>query len=159
VTPLKDTKVTAQSTATLTCDIDLGEPKADIRWYRESRELYEGKKHSMSYSGNKAKLEINQSDLNDSAIYRVEADNRHGRVMSEAKLFVQGMIRRQQTSPVTCSSQDMCISRQYFEFEAAIVEFYGECWIWTFFCQLDFFSLVGIVVCCVLANIVFMGTC
>jgi len=92
VTPLKDIKVTAQSTATLTCDLDLGEPKADVRWYKESRELYEGKKHSMSYSGNRAKLDINQTELGDSAIYRVEADNRHGRVMSEAKLFVQGTI-------------------------------------------------------------------
>jgi len=92
LTPLKDTKVTAQSTATLTCDLDLGEPKADIRWYKESRELYEGKKHSMSCDGKRAKLEINQADLSDSAIYRVEADNRHGRVMSEAKVFVQGKI-------------------------------------------------------------------
>jgi len=92
VTPLKDMKVTAQSTATLTCDIDLGEHKANMRWFKESRELYDGKKHSMSYSGHKAKLEINQSDLSDTAIYRVEADNRHGRVMSEAKIFVQGMI-------------------------------------------------------------------
>jgi len=87
---MKDIKVTAQSTSTLTCDIDLGEPKANIRWYKESRELYEGKKHTMSYTGNKAKLDISQSDLNDTAIYRVEADNRHGRVMSEAKVFVQG---------------------------------------------------------------------
>jgi len=90
VTPLKDIKVTAQSTATLTCDLDLGEPKANIKWYKESRELYEGKQHSMSYTGNKAKLEINQADLSDAAIYRIEADNRHGRVMSEAKIFVQG---------------------------------------------------------------------
>jgi len=92
MTPLKDTKVTAQSTVTLTCDIEPGEPKANIKWYKESRELYEGKRHSMSYTGNKAKLEINQSELSDSAIYRVEADNKHGRVMSEAKVFVQGMI-------------------------------------------------------------------
>jgi len=91
VTPLKDIKVTAQSTVTLTCDIEPGEPKANVKWYKESRELYEGKKHSMSFTGNKAKLEISQSDLSDSAIYRVEADNRHGRVMSEAKVFVQGI--------------------------------------------------------------------
>jgi len=92
VTPLKDVKVTAQSTVTLTCDLDPGEPKANIKWYKESRELYEGKKHNMSYSGNKAKLVISQADLSDSAIYRVEADNRHGRVMSEAKIFVQGIL-------------------------------------------------------------------
>jgi len=92
VTPLKDTKVTAQSTVTLICDLDPGEPKASIKWYKESRELYEGKKHSMSLSGQKAKLEISQADLSDSAIYRIEADNRHGRVMSEAKVFVQGNI-------------------------------------------------------------------
>jgi len=91
VTPLKDVKVTAQSTVTLTCDIEPGEPKANIKWYKESREIYEGKKHSMSYTGDKAKLEISQADLSDSAIYRVEADNRHGRVMSEAKIFVQGI--------------------------------------------------------------------
>jgi len=92
VTPLKDTKVTAQSTATLTCDLDLGEPKADVRWYKESRELYEGKKHIISYSGNRARLDVSQAELADSAIYRVEADNRHGQVMSEAKLFVQGTV-------------------------------------------------------------------
>jgi len=96
--PLKDMKVTAQSTATLPCEIEPGEPKASIKWYKESREIYEGKKYSMSYTGNKAKLEISQSDLGDSAIYRVEADNRHGRVMSEAKLFVQGR------TPELCSN-------------------------------------------------------
>jgi len=94
VTPLKDIKATAQSTATLTCELDLGEPKSSVKWYKESRELYEGKKHAMSYSANKAKLDISQCELGDTAIYRVEADNRHGRVMSEAKIFVQGEAHR-----------------------------------------------------------------
>jgi len=90
VTPLKDVKVIALSTATLSCELDLGQPKSAVTWYKDSRELYQGKKYNMTLLNGVAKLDIIQSDLNDTSIYRVEASNKLGRVASEAKLLVQG---------------------------------------------------------------------
>lgn len=90
VKPLQDVKVVALTTATLSCEIDIGQPKSAITWYKDSRELYQGKKYNMTLSNGVAKLEIYQADLSDSSIYRVEANNKLGRVASEAKLLVQG---------------------------------------------------------------------
>jgi len=91
VSPLKETKALAATTAVMKCEIDSGQPKATVTWYKDgSREIYQGKKYNMTYKDNVAQLEILQADLSDSALYRVEADNKVGRVESEAKLFVQG---------------------------------------------------------------------
>jgi hypothetical protein len=93
VKPLQDVKVVALTTATLSCEIDIGQPKSAITWYKDSRELYQGKKYNMTLSINGvAKLEIYQADLSDTSIYRVEANNKLGRVACEAKLLVQGEI-------------------------------------------------------------------
>lgn len=90
VTPLKDVKINVMKTATLTCEIEPGQPKSAITWYKDSRELYQGKKYNMTFLNGVARLEILQSDLSDTSIYRVEANNKLGRVASEARLLVQG---------------------------------------------------------------------
>lgn len=91
ITPMKDAKSLAGTTAVMKCEIDAGQPKAAVTWYKDgSREIYQGKKYNMTYKDNVAVLEVLQADLSDSALYRVEADNKVGRVDSEAKLLVQG---------------------------------------------------------------------
>lgn len=88
---LTDSIVTVMGTATMSCEIDFGEPKGKVTWYKDAREVYQGKKYNMMVSKNEAKLEILQADLSDTSVYRIEVDNKLGRVESEAKLTVQGM--------------------------------------------------------------------
>ena len=89
---LKETKSVAGKTATLRCEIEPGQPRAKLTWYKDARELYEGKKYSMSYTGSTAQLEVLQADMADTSVYRVEADNKVGRVETEGKLIIQGRV-------------------------------------------------------------------
>ena len=43
IEPLLDMEVNAGEDLTLECDLDLGEPKANITWYRDSKEIYPSK--------------------------------------------------------------------------------------------------------------------
>ena len=88
---MKDVKVIAPKVVTMSCDIEPGSPRATIRWFKDAKEVYQNKKYSMFYDGSSAKLDISPSELGDSAVYRCEADNKVGRVESEATLTVQGM--------------------------------------------------------------------
>jgi len=89
---LKDAKAVIGKTGVMNCEVEAGQPKAKLTWYKEGRELYEGKKYSMSYKDTTAQLEILQADLSDTSLYRCEADNKVGRVETEAKLTVQGIV-------------------------------------------------------------------
>jgi len=89
VTDLKETKVVHGKTAVLKCEIEGGEPRAKLSWYKDAREVYEGKKYSMSYSGTTAQLEVFHAEQSDASVYRVEADNKVGRVETSGKLVVQ----------------------------------------------------------------------
>jgi len=88
---MKDNKVIAPKTVMLSCEVESGEPRATIRWYKDAKEVYQSKKYTMIYDGSIAKLEISPSELSDTAVYRCEADNKVGRVETEAVLTVQGL--------------------------------------------------------------------
>ena len=68
--------------------ISAGTPTAQIRWYRDSREIREGSKYEMTYMGDVAQLIIHPTEPNDAGTYRVEAANKIGRVQLEATLDV-----------------------------------------------------------------------
>ena len=91
---LSDTVANSGKTVTLEVDIRPGKPKAEIRWYKDNRELYKSSKTRMAYSDNEqtATLTIFNVEANDSGKYKCEASNRHGRVDSKAILTVNGMI-------------------------------------------------------------------
>lgn len=89
-TRLRDVKVIAPQKATLTCEVEPGEPKAKIHWYKDSKEIYPGRKHEVTYEGTTATLVISPTEFSDTATYRIEAENKLARVESEAKLIVQG---------------------------------------------------------------------
>ena len=91
VAALKDVKVLAPKTATLTCDIEPGDPKAKATWYKEGKEVYESKKYDQTYSGTKAVLNVHDSELGDASMYTCEAVNRVGRVSTEGRLIVQAL--------------------------------------------------------------------
>ena len=88
---LKNAKVTAPNSATFTCNVT-GDPAPKIRWFKSDREVASGKKYSMSYQDGVATLVVSQTDLSDIGCYSCEADNRVGRVTSEANLDVHSKL-------------------------------------------------------------------
>ena len=45
LSPLEDLMVTSGKSVKLECDVTLGRPKGDIRWFKDAKELYKGQKH------------------------------------------------------------------------------------------------------------------
>ena len=92
LSPLQDTTAIAGKSVRLECDLSLGHPKADIRWYRDARELYRSPKYKMSYDEfqNIAQCVIHQVEAGDSGKYRCEAFNRMGRAETKCRLTVNG---------------------------------------------------------------------
>ena len=39
ISVMKDVKVTSPKTATLSCEIEPGEPRATVRWYKDEKEV------------------------------------------------------------------------------------------------------------------------
>ena len=86
---LMDMLVVTPEEAHLECDIDLGDPKATLHWYKESKEVYDSKKYSISYKNETATLHIKETSVTDSGWYRCEAENKLGRVQTECTLTVE----------------------------------------------------------------------
>ena len=47
---LEDVEVNAPKSVSLECKITPGDPKAEIHWYKDNKEVYDGKKHQISYA-------------------------------------------------------------------------------------------------------------
>ncbi|KAK7507540.1 hypothetical protein BaRGS_00001475, partial [Batillaria attramentaria] len=86
--PLKDLTVVAPGDAILECDIDVGEPEAEIKWYRGKKEVKKSAKYEMSYEDEVAALVIHKTEPEDADVYRCEATNPLGRVQTEGTLSV-----------------------------------------------------------------------
>ena len=71
------------------CEISLGDPPAKLHWYKDSRELYDGKKYAISYRKDSAVMVVHNTDSLDDGVYTCEAANKLGRVVTEAKLEVK----------------------------------------------------------------------
>jgi len=89
IEPLSDTTAKAQKETTLQCKVDAGEPPASIHWYKDNKELYEGKRYHLAFTKDVATLRFADSVVNDSGTYRCEAVNKLGRVNTECKLTVE----------------------------------------------------------------------
>jgi len=89
IEPLADKSAKAQKETTLECKIAGGEPTASIHWFKDNKELYEGKKYHLTYAKDVATLRIADSAVNDSGTYRCEAANKLGRVDTECKLTIE----------------------------------------------------------------------
>jgi hypothetical protein len=50
VKELEDVEVKAPKPLTLECQITPGDPKAELHWFKDNKEIYDGKKHQISYS-------------------------------------------------------------------------------------------------------------
>ena len=87
--PLLDMEVVAKEEVHLECDVDPGDPKATLHWYKENKEIYDSSKYVMAYKDKVATLVIKDSNINDSGWYRCEAANKVGRVETRCTLIVQ----------------------------------------------------------------------
>jgi len=92
---LKNIRLVAPEKVVLSCCIKLGDPTADVRWYRSGkvfkifREIFNDEKYEMRRDGDMLSLIIAVSEATDSAIYRCEAVNKFGKVQTESSLVVQ----------------------------------------------------------------------
>ena len=90
ITSMKDVRITSPKPATLSCEINPGDPLASIQWYKGGREVKAGRKYEVTYANKVASLVIKDTSLEDEAVYMCSADNKVGRDETEAKLTVLG---------------------------------------------------------------------
>ena len=86
---LSDLSAISPEPVSLECKINLGDPVANIKWFRDNKEITKNKKYEMSQIGEVVALAINEAEPSDSATYRCEAKNKLGQVKTQCKLTVQ----------------------------------------------------------------------
>ena len=89
VEPLSDGTSKAGTETTMKCRIDGGEPRASMHWYKDNKELYDGKRYRLTYDQDVATLRFTDTGVTDAGTYRCEAANKLGRVETECKLTVE----------------------------------------------------------------------
>ena len=85
---LSDLTSNAPDKVTLQCTVNLGDPKGTITWYKDDKKLKTSKRVEPSYLGNVASCVISQSEFSDAGWYRIEVENKLGRVQSQCQLTV-----------------------------------------------------------------------
>jgi len=75
------------------CSIDLGQPPAKVRCFRDGRELVDSSKYSTVVRGNEIRLVVRDTELADEARYRCEASNKLGSVDTEARLTMKSTLQ------------------------------------------------------------------
>ena len=90
--PLSDLTVVSPSNAEFSCRLHLGEPAADIHWFKAGTEILDNDKHRITVDGEVATLQVIECEPSDATDYRVEASNKLGEVRSDAILTVHGML-------------------------------------------------------------------
>lgn len=78
----------APNSAVLECRIDLGEPEAKVRCFKDTKEIYSGTKYQIAIDGESVKLVVSNTELTDASKYKCEAANKVGKVETAAQLTV-----------------------------------------------------------------------
>ncbi|KAK3083483.1 hypothetical protein FSP39_023775 [Pinctada imbricata] len=89
---LDDQTVIAPKDAILECDLDLGEPEAEIKWFKGQKEVKKGPKYEMSYEDEVAALTIHKTEPADADVYRCQATN----VIAHPKLEYDNKLKSNQ---------------------------------------------------------------
>ena len=91
--PFHDVTTTAPREAVFQCRIDLGQPPARVRCFRDTAgaraELVDGAKYSTVVRGDEVRLVVRDTELVDEGAYRCEAANKLGSVDTEARLTMK----------------------------------------------------------------------
>ncbi|XP_064646233.1 titin-like [Lineus longissimus] len=85
---LDDVTVVVPNEAKLDCDIAGGDPVAEIKWFKNNKELTASDKYKMSYKNKTAALIIKDSKPEDAATYRCTASNIIANVQTQANVIV-----------------------------------------------------------------------
>lgn len=91
VEKFKDVTTVSPKEAVFECHIDLGEPPAKIRYFRDDKEIFNGSKYVTVVRGDEVRLVVRDTEPSDAAKYRLEASNKLGSVSTEAKLNINSM--------------------------------------------------------------------
>ena len=92
IEPLQNQTVVASETAKFLAKVKPGEPRADITWSKNGKQLSpDGKKYKVAYDEQVVLLEIATCESSDAAEYSLVAANKVGKVSSQATLTVHGM--------------------------------------------------------------------
>lgn len=86
---LSDTDAIIPGTVKLSVDVDLGSPVAEVKWFKDWKELYQGERYNISSTKRRAEIEIKQPVVNDAGTYRCLLRNAVGEVECEAKLSIR----------------------------------------------------------------------
>lgn len=84
----KDLTVVSPKEAVFECRVELGEPQAKVRCFRDNKEIYSGSKYVIVVRGDEIRLVVRDTETSDAARYRLEASNKLGTVQTEAKLSI-----------------------------------------------------------------------
>jgi len=109
---LKSIHVVAPDVVQLQCQINLGNPTAQVRWYRNKRccmifsDITDDIRHVIRTDGDTQSLIIPKSDTSDSATYRCEAVNKFGKVRTVCRVTV---LRKFQVSPALINIIDVVV--------------------------------------------------
>ena len=76
----------------LECELDRGDPKARVTWYKGTKEVYSGGKIHIDFQDNTASLDLKETSVSDGGMYRCEAVNKLGRVETQCTLEVQSKL-------------------------------------------------------------------
>jgi len=96
---LNNVRLLAPEKLQLSCNISLGDPTADVRWYcnryccKVFREINNDAKYDITRLGDKMSLTVAASEVSDSATYRCEAVNKFGKVRTECLVIVSRTFR------------------------------------------------------------------
>ena len=85
---LDDVTASSRDTVEITCSIDLGDPAASVKWFKDDSAVSESKKCRMTVTGNDVTLRISGAEFSDAGAYRVVATNKLGKASSECNVTV-----------------------------------------------------------------------
>ena len=85
---LRSIKVKSSEKVELSCQMYLGQPTADVKWYRNGKKISNNQKYKITRDGDTMSLIITESEETDSAIYRCEAVNKLDKVHTECDVVV-----------------------------------------------------------------------
>ncbi|XP_046554801.1 titin-like [Haliotis rubra] len=88
IEPLQDEVAVAPKDAILECDVDVGEPEGEIKWFKGTKEVKKSSKYEMSYEDEVASLVIHKTEPSDTARYKCEVTNPLGQVSTEGQLAI-----------------------------------------------------------------------